>query len=372
MSKVPFVDLQAQYRSIRDEIDFAVRRVLESGRFVQGEEVESFENEFAEYCGAGHGIAVNSGTSALHVALLAAGLGAGDEVITVPFTYAATVAAITHTGAKPVLVDIDPATGTMDPSLIERALTGRTKAILPVHLHGRPADMDPILEIAGRRSLVVIEDAAQAHGARYEGRTAGGLGALGCFSFYPSKNLGGCGEGGMVVTSDADYAHSIRLLRDHGQEQKYHHIVKGFNYRMDEIKAAILRVKLRHLEEWTAARRSHAAAYDGLLAGCGVATPSPTAAGRHVYHVYAIRSPRRDALRHALHEKDIETGLHYPTPVHLMPAFADLGGKAGDFPESEKAAAATLSLPMFAELEDGQIRYVAEALRETIQRLTSM
>lgn len=360
---VPFVDIKAQYHSIKDEIDAAVARVLESGQFVLGEEVAAFEEEFATYCGARYGIAVNSGTSALHLALLAAGVGPGDQVITVSFTFVATVAAICYTGARPVFVDIEPRTCTMDVNQLENVITERTKAILPVHLYGCPADMDPILEISQRYGLTVIEDAAQAHGAEYKTRRVGGIGDLGCFSFYPSKNLGACGEGGMVVTNDPEYARTIRMLRDWGSERKYHHVLRGYNYRLDGIQAAILRVKLCHLEDWTKARRAQATRYGELLSGSGVQTPETRPYARHVYHIYAIHTLHRDALQKSLQVQEIHTGIHYPVPVHLQKAYADLGYKPGDLPCSERAANRVLSLPMFAEISDVQLQSVAAAIQ---------
>lgn len=347
---IPFVDLKAQYLSIKDEIDAAVFKALESTQFVLGSEVVALEEEFAHYCGADYGIAVNTGTSALHLALLAAGIGSGDEVITVPFTFVATTAAVYYTGAKPVFVDIDPVSYTIDVTQIEKAITASTKAILPVHLYGQPADMDPILEIARRYGLTVIEDAAQAHRAEYKGQRVGSIGDLGCFSFYPGKNLGACGEGGIVVTNNPEYAHKIQMLRDWGQERRYHHVLKGYNYRMDGIQGAILRVKLRHLDKWTEARRAHAARYDKPLANAGVKTPTAMPYSHHVYHVYAVRSRQRDILQQKLHEKGIQTGIHYPIPVHLQTAYADLGYRAGAFPHSEAASREVLSLPMYAEL----------------------
>lgn len=361
---IPFLDLKAQYESIKDEIQATVNATLASTQYTLGREVAAFEEEFAAYCGGTFGIAVNSGTSALHLALLAAGVGPGDEVVTVACTFVATVAAIEYTGAKAVFVDVDPATLNMDPKRIEAAITGRTKAILPVHLHGQPADMDPIMEIARRRGLVVIEDAAQAHGAEYQGRRVGSIGDLGCFSFYPGKNLGAYGEAGMVITDNEDYARSIRMLRDWGQEQKYHHVLKGFNYRMEGIQGAVLRVKLRRLDDWTAARRQHAALYDRLLEGSGIATPTEAAYGRHVYHVYAVRSPVRDKLQKALRDKEIQTGIHYPVPVHLQPAYAAPGCWRGDLPVTEQAALEMLSLPMFPELTEFQVETVAGAIWE--------
>ena len=359
---IPFVDLKTQYASIKNEVNAAIQSVLESCQFTLGSEVAGFEAEFAAYCQAKHGIGVNTGTSALHLALLAANVGPEDEVITVPFTFVATVSAICYTGARPVFVDIDPRTFNIDENSIEAAITEKTKAIIPVHLYGQPADMGPILEIARRRGLAVIEDACQAHGAEYKGRRAGSLGDMGCFSFYPGKNLGAYGEGGMVVTDNPEYARTIRMLRDWGAERKYHHVLKGYNYRMEGIQGAVLRVKLRHLEAWTEARRAVAARYDRLLAGSGVRTPDAMSYARHVYHIYAIRTPRRQAWQEALQAQGVQTGIHYPTPVHLLPAFADLGYVPGDFPHSEQAANEVLSLPMFPELTAEQCEMVARAV----------
>lgn len=357
---IPFLDLRAQYRSIKPEIQEALDRVLESTQFALGDEVKAFEEEFADYSGARHGVAVNSGTSALHLALLAAGVGPGDEVITTPLTFVATVAAVDYTGAKSVLVDIDPESYTIDPAGLEGAITEKTKAILPVHLYGQPADMDPIIEIARRHKLTVIEDAAQAHGAEYKGRRVGSLGDLACFSFYPGKNLGAYGEGGMVVTDNPDYVRTIRMYRDWGQEKKHHHVLKGFNYRMAGFQGAVLRVKLRRLEEWTEARRRNAALYDKLLKESGVIPPKEMDYSRHVYHLYVVRSPDRDRLQESLKERGIQSGIHYPFPVHVQKAYADLGYRAGDFPIAEKAAGEVLSLPMFPELMEEQITVVAE------------
>ena len=368
---IPFVDLQAQYQSIKSDIEAAIARVLESGQFVLGQEVAAFEAEFAAYCQARHAVAVNSGTSALHLALLAAGVGSGDEVITVPFTFVASVAAIEYTGARPVLVDVEPHSFTIDVQHIERAITPRTKAILPVHLYGQPADMQPILDIAHRHGLVVIEDAAQAHGAEYHGRRVGGISDLSCFSFYPSKNLGAYGEGGAVTTDRADLAHTIRMLRDWGAEQRYYHVLKGYNYRMEGFQGAILRVKLCHLETWTEARRAHAARYDALLADGPVKTPAVMPYARHVYHIYAIRTHQRDIIQQALQGQDIHTGIHYPIPVHLQPAYSDLGYKLGDFPVAEQVAQECLSLPMYAELSEEQQVYVGQALKQALGECAS-
>ncbi len=359
---IPLVDLRAQYQEIKHEVEAAIHRVLESSRFVLGPEVEAFEQGFATFCRTRHAVAVNSGTSALHLALLAAGVGPGSEVITVPFTFVATVATILYAGAKPVLVDIDPRTLTIDPGKIEAAVTSRTVAILPVHLYGHPADMDPILQIAKKHGLVVIEDCAQAHGAEYHGRRVGSMGAVGCFSFYPSKNLGAYGEGGAVTTDDEDFAHKVRLLRNWGAPQRYTHLLKGYNYRMDAIQGAILRVKLAHLEKWTESRRHHARSYDRLLAHSGVELPIAQSWARHVYHVYGIRSETRDAIRKSLLARDIHCEVHYPVPVHLQPAFADLGYQKGDFPTAESVAETQLSLPIYPELTKSQIEGVAAVI----------
>ena len=363
---IPFVDLKAQYQSIKPEVNAAIQGILDSCQFTLGSEVAAFEQEFAAYCQAKHGIGVNTGTSALHMALLAAGVGRGDEVITVPFTFVATVSAIDYTGATPVFVDIDPQTFTMDVKQLEAAITPKTKAIIPVHLYGQCADMDPILEIAKRRGLIVIEDAAQAHGAEYKGRRAGSMGDMGCFSFYPGKNLGAYGEAGMVTTDNAEFARTIRMLRDWGAEKKYHHVLKGYNFRMEGIQGAVLRVKLRYLERWTEGRRTAAAHYDRLLAGSGVPTPKAMPHNRHVYHIYAIRTAHRQAWQDALLAQGVQSGIHYPTPVHLLPAFADLGYGAGQFPHSERAANEVLSLPMFPELTEAQCEEVARAIKNIV------
>lgn len=362
---IPFVDLKQQYLGIKDEVLSAVSRVFESTQFVLGKEVAAFEEEFAAYCGVRYGIAVNTGTSALHLALLAGGIGPGDEVITVPFTFVATVAAIGYTGATPVFVDIDPVTYTMDAAQIEAAITPRTKAILPVHLYGQPADMDAISAIARRYGLLVIEDAAQAHGAEYAGRRCGSIGELGCFSFYPGKNLGAYGEGGMVTTNNPEFARKIRILRDWGAERKYEHFLKGFNYRMEGVQGAILRVKLRYLEEWTESRRAHAAHYRKALEQSGLVLPTEAPGNRHVYHVYPVLTERRQELIDSLAARGVQTGIHYPTPIHLLPAYADLHHQAGDFPVSERVASQELSLPMFPELADEQIEEVCEAVLES-------
>lgn len=363
---VPYLDLKAQYRSIKPEIDAAIARVLESCQFVLGPEVTAFEKDFAAYCGSREAIAVNSGTSALHLALLAAGVGPGDEVITVPFTFAASIAAILYTGARPVLVDIDPCTFTMDTSAIGPAITSRTKAILPVHLYGQTADMDPIMDIARQHGLCVVEDAAQAHGAKYKGRTAGSIGDIACFSFYPAKNLGAYGEGGAITTSNAEYANTARMLRDWGQDRKYHHSLRGYNYRLEGLQGAILGVKLRYLEEWTNARRTVARQYDELLKEYALETPREIPWARHVYHAYTIRTENRDNLQSALGSNGIQTGVHYPIPVHEQPAYSDLGYGAGSFPQAEQASKQVLSLPIYPELSSEAVAHVVKSVQQAV------
>jgi dTDP-4-amino-4,6-dideoxygalactose transaminase len=360
---VPYLDLGAQYRTIKTEVDAAVLRVLESTQYILGPEVAAFEQEFAAWCGTSECVAVNTGTSALHLALLAYGIGPGDEVITVPFTFVATVAAIEYAGATPVLVDVEPRHLTMDPAKIEAAITPRTKAIMPVHLFGHAADMTPILEIAKRHGLRVIEDAAQAHGASYQGRRCGSMGDVACFSFYPGKNLGAYGEGGALVTADPEVARTARLLRSWGEARRYEHTLKGFNYRMDGVQGAILRIKLRYLEAWTEARRARAADYGAALAGTGIRVPEEREGDRHVYHVFAVRLADRDGWRATLDAAGVQTGVHYPIPVHLQPAYQNLGGRPGDFPVAEAAAAEVLSLPIYPELTPAQVTYVAGVLR---------
>ena len=360
---IPLVDLKAQYSSIKPELDAAVLHVLASGSYIMGQEVANFEEEFAPWVGGGSVVAMNSGTSALHLALLAAGIGPGDEVITVPMTFIATVSAIAYTGARPVFVDVDEATWTMNPREVEAAITRRTKAIVPVHLHGRVAEMDPILAIARRHKVMVIEDAAQAHGAEYRNSKAGSFGDIACFSFYAGKNLGAAGEAGAAVSSNSDFVKRMRMLRDWGSEQKYVHALKGYNYRMENIQAAVLRVKLRYLKSWTEARRARAAEYDKKLDQLGILRPTASPLGDyHVYHVYAVRLANRQTVQDRLAKAGVSTGIHYPTPIHLQQAFSDLGYKRGDFPVSEKLAAETLSLPMFPEMTNAQLEQVCDAL----------
>lgn len=361
---VPFVDLKAQYQSIKAEIDAALIGTMESSAFTLGPEVAQLEKDFAAYAGAPFAAGVNNGTSALHLALLAAGVGPGDEVITVPFTFIASASAIHYTGAKPVFVDIDPVTFTMDPAAVEAAITPRTRAIVPVHLYGQMADMDPIMAIANKHGLFVLEDAAQAHGAEYNGKRAGSIGDAAGFSFYPGKNMGAAGEGGMTVTRHAEINRKVRMLRDWGAEKKYHHEIIGYNMRMEGIQGAVLRVKLRHIEKWTEMRRAAAARYRSMFEGTGVATPVELANRRHVYHIYAIRTTERQRWIDALSAKGIQTGIHYPFPLHMLKAFDFLGYKAGQFPHAEKAAAEVLSLPMYPELSALQQEEVVAAVTE--------
>jgi dTDP-4-amino-4,6-dideoxygalactose transaminase len=363
---IPLVDLKAQYRDVKPEVDAAVAAVLEGGNFILGPEVGAFEKEFAAYCETRFAVGVNSGTSALHLALLACGVGPGDEVITTAFTFVATVAAIEYTGARAVLVEVDPVSLTIDPDRIESAITARTKAIVPVHLYGLPADMDPIMSIALAHGLVVVEDAAQAHGAEYKRRRAGSIGDIGCFSFYPGKNLGAAGDGGAITTANEDYARTVRMLRDWGAEQKYLHVMKGFNFRLDEIQAAILRVKLRRLEVWTELRRQHARTYGSLLGESPVRLPHASNDARHVYHLYVVRTLERDRVRSELHAAGVQAGIHYPIPVHLQPAYANLGYRRGDFPETERAAGEVLSLPLYPEMTARALERVARIVKSSV------
>ncbi len=370
---VPFLDLKAQYRSIREEIRSAIDEVLEQTAFAGGPFVARFEKQFAEFCGARQAIGVGSGTDALWLALLALGIGEGDEVVTVPNTFIATAEAVTYCGAKPVFADVDERTYTLDPDRLEEVVKKRRagsegrrlKAIIPVHLFGQTADLDPILEIARRYELRVVEDACQAHGAEYKGKRAGTLGDAGCFSFYPGKNLGAYGEAGGVVTSDGDLAERIRILRDHGQAKKYYHDRVGWNARMDGIQGAVLGVKIKYLAAWNEARRGHARTYSESLAPTrGLQIPREAPYGRHIYHVYALRAPRRDELISFLGGRGISCGIHYPVPIHLQRAYEGLGLKAGDFPHAEKQCREFVSLPMYPELNTEQVVYVAEAVRQ--------
>jgi dTDP-4-amino-4,6-dideoxygalactose transaminase len=365
--KVPFLDLAAQHAPLRAEIDRGIAEVIDSGAFAGGPFVAEFEKEFARFCGTRHAIGVANGTDALWLALLACGIGPGDEVITVPSTFMATAEAITYCGATPVFVDIDERTYTMDPAGLAAAVTRRTKAIIPVHLFGQPADLDPILEFARSHGLRVIEDAAQAHGATYKGRGAGSLGDVGCFSFYPGKNLGAFGEAGGVITNDAEIDRKIRILRDHGQARKYHHTMIGWNCRMDGIQAAVLRVKLRHLAKGNERRRAHAARYRKEFASVeGITLPVEAEYAKHVYHIFAVRVQERDELMQLLERDGIGCGIHYPVPVHLQEAYASLGHRKGSFPVSERTSSEFVSLPMFPELTDAQIDRVVEAVKDAL------
>ncbi|MFQ5709355.1 MAG: DegT/DnrJ/EryC1/StrS family aminotransferase [bacterium] len=365
--KVPFLDLKQQYESIRREIDGALQNVLSSTAFAGGPFVAQFERNFAAACGCQHAVGVGSGTEALWLALLALNIGAGDEVITQPNTFIATAEAISFCGARPVFVDIDEETYTLDPNKIAAAITSKTKAVIPVHLFGQMADMDPILEIARQHGLLVIEDASQAHLAEYKGRPAGSIGDLGCFSFYPGKNLGAYGEAGAITTNSEELARTVRILRDHGQSKKYYHELPGWNARMDGLQGAVLDAKLEHLPVWTEARRRNAQIYNRCLQECEqVKTPTEAPYGRHVYHIYAIRCKQRQALMKMLAERGIDCGIHYPIPVHLQPAYRFLGLSRGSFPVAEKCAEELLSLPMFPELTEEQIEFVGNEIRQLL------
>ena len=359
---VPFVDLRSQYLSIKKEIDEAIARVLDNTSFILGREVEAFEAAFAEYTNARFCVGLNSGTAAIQLAVMACGLGPGDEVILPANTFFATAEGVSTAGATPVFVDADPLSYNLDVSRIEEAITPRTRAIMPVHLYGQSADLDPIFEIAKRRNLIVIEDAAQAHGSLYKGRRVGALASAGCFSFYPGKNLGAYGEGGAIVTNDAEVARRARLLRDHGSERKYYHEIIGYNFRLEGIQGAVLRVKLTHLDKWNELRRKHAAHYGELLQVSSLTLPREMPYAEHVYHLYVVQTDARDLLQQALSRSGVQTGIHYPIPIHLQPAYAFLNHRRGDFPEAERQADRVLSLPMFPELTQEQIRQVAQAI----------
>jgi dTDP-4-amino-4,6-dideoxygalactose transaminase len=361
---VPFVDLKTQHHSISDEINEAISSVVQRTAFILGPEVKSLEEAFANYCGTKYAVGVDSGTSALELALRAYHIGAGDEVITVANTFIATALAITHTGALPVLVDIDEHTYNIDIKGIENAITENTKAIIPVHLYGQPADMDPIMEIARRHDLIVIEDSCQGHGAKYKERKAGSLAHCAAFSFYPSKNLGAYGDAGMVVTNDERVVEYIKMVRNVGQSKKYHHEVKGHNHRIDNLQAAILNIKLNYLDDWNTARRQHSKLYNHLLADCDVVTPFEAEYSKAVYHLYVIRTKDRDGLMSFLQEHNIGAGIHYPIPIHLQAAYQDLGYQEGAFPITEEYANQIVSLPMYPELTSDHIEYVAEKIRE--------
>lgn len=363
--RVPFLDLKAQYETIKDEIQAAIQEVIEKTAFAGGPFVEKFEKEFAGYCQCQFAVAVNSGTSALWLSLLAKEIGPGDEVITVPNTFIATAEAISLCGATPVFVDVDEVSYNMNPALLEDAITPRTKAIIPVHLFGQMADMDPIMEIARKHELIVIEDACQSHGAEYKGRRSGSIGDAGCFSFYPGKNLGAYGEGGAIVTNDAELTQTLRMLRDHGQSQKYYHTLVGTNTRMDGIQGAILSVKLKHLDAWNSQRREAAKLYDELLNQIdSLILPIEMDYAKHVYHIYAIRARNRNELIQGLKEREIYCGIHYPVPIHLQEAYRSMNFHAGQFPVAEQCAREYVSLPMFGELCAKQVETVVISIKK--------
>ncbi len=360
---IPYFDLPAQIRSLRPELDAVIARTLDNCSFCLGPDTAQFEKDFAKYCGAEYCSGFNSGTSALHVALMLLNVGPGDEVITTPTTFVATSWAISYVGAKPVYVDVDDATFNLDPKLVERAITPRTKAILPVHLYGHPFDVDPVLEICRKHKLPLVEDSAQAHGAKYKGRTIGTFGDISCFSFYPGKNLGACGEGGALVTNSPAFDKRARGLREHGSTVRYYHDEVGFNYRMEGIQGAVLGVKLKHLHKWTQRRREIAHTYHALLGDTPLQLPREASFAESVYHLYVVRHPRRDELKKHLEANGVGCALHYPLPLHLQKCYAHLGYKEGAFPVAEKAARECLSLPIYPELTDAQIQRVAEVVR---------
>ena len=359
---IPFLELKSQYASIKEEIDAAIRNTINQGQFILGQNVEAFEEEFARYCGVKYCVGVSSGTSALFLGLVACGIGEGDEVITTTYTFIATALAISYTGAKPVFVDIDPETYNIDVSQIEEKITSRTKAIIPVHLYGQPADMDPLTKLAQRYGLKVIEDACEAHGAEYRGRKTGSLGDCGCFSFYPTKNLGAYGDGGAVVTDDSKIAGKIASLRNYGQHERYYHDLIGFNARLDEIQAAILRVKLCHLDDWNERRRRNANSYNEMLKGAAIVLPKEANYTKHVYYLYVIRAKNREDLQVHLSREGIMTLIHFPIPIHLQKAYESLQYRRGDFPVAEECADEVLSLPIYPEMKREWIERIANAI----------
>ncbi|MCE9645952.1 MAG: DegT/DnrJ/EryC1/StrS family aminotransferase [Chloroflexi bacterium] len=368
MQAIPFVDLNKQYESIRRELDEALSRVFTRGSFILGAEVSAFEREFAEYCTVSHSIGVASGTDALKLALLACGIGMGDDVIVPAHTAVATIAAVHAAGANPLLVDIDPVRYTLDPALLAQAVTPRTCAIIPVHLYGCPADLFPILQFARKHNLLVVEDCAQAHGAVYQGRKIGSWGDIAAFSFYPTKNLGGFGDGGAVLTGDPARAEKVRLLRQYGWAEHYISSVRGINSRLDELQAAILRVKLKYLDEWNASRRKLAGLYYELLSGTELTLPAQPADASHVFHQFVVRHSRRDQLRGYLKDLGIQTLVHYPVPIHLQPAYADLGCPKGSLPVAERASQEVLSLPLYPELTEGNVARICRVIIDFFNR----
>lgn len=365
---VPYLDLRAQTKSLRKEIDVAIARTLDNCTFCLGPDVTQFEKDFADFCSAKFCLTMNSGTSALHIALRLLDVGPGDEVITTPYTFIATTWAILYCGAKPVYVDIENETFNLNPKLLEKAITSKTKAVLPVHLYGHPFDVDAILEICRKHKLPLIEDAAQAHGAKYKNKIVGTLGDISCFSFYPAKNLGAIGEGGALVTNNSNFAARAKSLREHGSTVRYHHDEVGYNYRMEGIQGAVLGVKLKHLQRWTDERRRVAKRYAELLADTPLQLPREAAGCESAWHLYTVRTPRRDELKKFLDANGIGNAVHYPMPLHLQKACAHLGYKAGDFPVAEKASREVLSLPMFPELTDKQIQRAAEVVKEFFKK----
>lgn len=361
---VPYLDLPAQMRGIRKEIDAAIARTLDNCSFCLGPDVVQFEKDFARFCGAEHCVAFNSGTSALHVAMILLGIGRDDEVITTPCTFVATSWAISYVNARPVYIDVDDATFNLDPKLVEKAITKRTKAIVPVHLYGHPVDLDPLLKICRKHNLPLVEDACQAHGAKYKGKVVGTFGQISCFSFYPGKNLGAYGEGGALVTNNAAYAARARALREHGSTQRYYHDEVGFNYRMEGIQGAVLGIKLKHLEQWTRERRRVAHRYHELLADTPLQLPVEAEYAESAYHLYVVRHPRRDELKKCLESNKIGCALHYPLSLHMQKCYAHLGYKVGDFPVAEKAARECLSLPIYPEMTEAQIERVSEVIHD--------
>ena len=360
---VPYLDLKAQIKPLRAEIDAAIARTIDNCSFCLGPDVAQFEKDFAKYCGAEHCVAFNSGTSAEHVGLMLLGVGQGDEVITTPHTFVATSWAISYVGAKPVYVDIDDSTMNLDPTLIEQAITPRTKAVLPVHLYGQPFDVDGIREVCKKHKLPLMEDACQAHGAKFKGKVVGTLGEVSCFSFYPGKNLGAFGEGGTLVTNNAEFAKRARSLREHGSTVRYYHDEVGFNYRMEGIQGAVLGIKLKHLPKWTAERQRVAKRYLELLKNTPLQLPHEASFAESVWHCFVVRHPRREELKKHLEENGVSAALHYPLPLHLQKCYASLGHKAGDFPNAEKSASQCLSLPIYPELTDAQIQRVVDVIK---------
>jgi dTDP-4-amino-4,6-dideoxygalactose transaminase len=371
MNRVPYFDLKAQYAGLRDEIREALDRVCQNAAFILGDEVEKFEHAFAEFCGVKHCVALNSGTSALHLALISAGIGPGDEVITSSNTFIATAEAIRYTGAKIVFADIDPATANIDPLEIEKAITKQTRAIIPVHLYGRPADLDAITKIAERHRLIVIEDACQAHGAKYSGKPVGGFGHAAAFSFYPGKNLGAYGEGGALTTNDDEVAKLARSLRSHGESTRYFHKYAGYNYRMDGFQGAVLNVKMKHLRKWTAKRQACASLYKELPAGANVKVLDDPPQSECVYHLFVVYVENRDQVRAEMEKRGVQTAVHYPLPVHLQEAFADLGYEHGSLPHTERACEGCISMPLFPEMTEDQVRYAAKTLAEVAAKSKS-